>query len=745
MEDEAAPVPEPEPEPETEKPKPPTTPPNKRAPCPTVLQMEAVECGAASLAIILGYFKKVVPLEELRVECGVSRDGSKASNVLKAARKYGLLAKGFKFELENLYEQQYPCILFWNFNHFLVLEGFGRGGKVYLNDPAQGPRVVTAEELDASFSGVVLTFEKGEDFKAGGAKEGMMAALWRRLQGSEPALLFVFLCGVALVLPGLVVPTFARIFIDEFLVSGRESLLRPLLIGMAATAIIRMALTYLQTYFLLRLETKLAVKTASQFFSHILRLPVSYFSQRYAGEIGSRVLINDKVANIVSGKLASTALDALLVVFYAALMFVYDITLTLVVIAVSALNIVAVKMIARRRIDASRRLQKEQGKLLGTAMNGLRMIETLKATGSESEFFARWSGYQAKALNAEQQIGMLSEATSAVPPFVNTVITTSVLLLGGLKVMNGELTVGMLVAYQTLVASFTRPLNNFVTFGSSLQELEADMNRLDDVLRYPQDKQYTRELPPGAAGERRAVKLSGHVELRNITFGYSPLEAPLIENFNLVIKPGQRVALVGSSGSGKSTVAKLVSGLYEPWEGEILFDGTSRTALPRDLISNSVGLVDQDIFLFGGTIRENITMWDGTLPMPRVVEAARDAEIHGVIETREGGYAAVVSEGGSNFSGGQRQRLEIGRALAGGPTILILDEATSALDPSTEATIDDALRRRGCTCIIIAHRLSTIRDADEIVVLHRGKIVQRGTHDEMKDQDGLYRNLIAGH
>ncbi len=739
MEAEAVPEPAETPEPEAPKGKPPV----RRAPCPTVLQMEAVECGAAALAIILGHYKKVVPLEELRVECGVSRDGSKASNVLKAARKYGLVAKGFKYELEQLYDLKYPCILFWNFNHFLVLEGFGRKGKVYLNDPGQGPRVVTLEELDGSFSGVVLTFEPGPDFQPGGAKEGMAAALSRRLEGSRTALLFVFLCGVALVLPGLVVPTFARVFIDEYLVSNRESLLRPLLAGMAATAVIRMILTWLQQYFLLRLETKLAVKTASDFFNHILRLPVSYFSQRYAGEIGSRILINDKVASIVSGKLASTALDTLLIVFYAALMFLYDVTLTLVVIAASALNVVAVRLIARQRIDASRRLQKEQGKLLGTAMNGLRMIETLKATGSEGEFFGRWSGYQAKSLNAEQQIGLLSEVVGAVPPFVNTLITTAVLLLGGLKVMNGQLTVGMLVAYQTLVASFTRPLNNFVTFGSSLQELEADMNRLDDVLRYPQDRQYGQA--PAAGGEKKAVKLSGHVELRNITFGYSPLEAPLIENFNLLIKPGQRVALVGSSGSGKSTVAKLVSGLYEPWEGQVLFDGVPRSALPRDLISNSVGLVDQDIFLFGGTIRENITMWDGTLPVPRVMEAARDAEIHGVVEEREGGYAAVVSEAGANFSGGQRQRLEIARALAGGPTILILDEATSALDPSTEAVIDDALRRRGCTCIIIAHRLSTIRDADEIVVLWRGKIVQRGTHDEMKDQDGMYRNLIAGH
>jgi NHLM bacteriocin system ABC transporter peptidase/ATP-binding protein len=733
----------PDPEgPESEAPKP--VPPVRRAKCPTVLQMEAVECGAAALAIILQYYGKIVPLEELRVECGVSRDGSKASNVLKAARKYGLVAKGFKKELEELYAEKFPLILFWNFNHFLVLEGFGRGGKVFLSDPAQGPRVITHEELDGSFSGVLLTFEPGPDFQKGGEKPSLAGGLRRRLAGSEAALLFVFLCGAALVIPGLVVPTFARIFIDEYLVSNHTSLLRPLLIGMAATAVIRIVLTWLQSYFLLRLETKLAVKHASEFFNHILRLPVGYFSQRFAGEIGSRVLINDKVAGVVSGKLATTALDCVLIIFYAFLMFLYDVWLTLLVIAVALMNIVAVRLVSRRRIDASRKLMLDQGKLLGTAMNGLRMIETLKATGSEGEFFSRWAGYQAKALGAEQTLGLLGELVSSVPPFVSTLTTTLVLLVGGLKVMHGDLTVGMLVAYQTLVGSFTRPLNSFVQFGSTLQELEADMNRLDDVLRYPQDRQYTRE-EAGQPEDGKTVKLAGHVELKNVTFGYSPLEAPLIENFNLVIKPGQRVALVGSSGSGKSTVAKLVSGLYEPWEGDVLFDGRPRMTLPRSLVSNSVGLVDQDIFLFGGNVRDNVTMWDSTIALPSVTTACRDAEIHDVIEAREGGYNGTIAEGGANFSGGQRQRLEIARALAGNPTVLILDEATSALDPSTEASIDDSLRRRGCTCIIIAHRLSTIRDADEIVVLERGKIVQRGTHEEMKDTDGPYAKLISGH
>ena len=723
----------------------PKSPPSRRKRVPTTLQMEAVECGAASLCMILSYFGRIVPLEECRAECGVSRDGSKANNVLKAARKYGLEAKGFKKELEDLFEIELPCVLFWNANHFLVLEGFKKG-KVYLNDPAQGPRVITMEELDSSFSGVVLTFKESPEFKPGGEKPSLAAALRRRLRGSEMALAFVLLCGLFLVVPGLVIPTFSRVFVDEFLVANRASIVKPLLLGMGIALVLQGVLTWLQRYFLLRLETKLALSNSATFFTHILRLPVGYFAQRFAGEIGSRVAINDKVAGVVSGKLATTAIDCFMVVFYALLMFRYDVGLTLIVIGVALLNVAAIRVVSRVRVDASRRLMSDKGKLGGTAMGGLRMVETLKATGGENEFFSRWAGYQAKTLRAEQHLRQIGDMVSVVPSVVNTLVTASVLLFGGLKVMDGTLTVGLLVAYQALTGQFTKPLNSFVTFGSTLQELEADLNRLDDVLRYPQDKLYDREKEerPEDPNDRR-LKLSGKIELKEVSFGYSPLEKPLIEGFNLLIQPGQRVALVGGSGSGKSTAAKLISGLYRPWSGHVLFDDVPRDRIPRRLLANSIGMVDQEIFLFGGTIRENVTMWDATVPAGRVTEACRDAAIAEVIETRDGGYGATVDEGGGNFSGGQRQRIEIARSMVGNPTILIFDEATSALDPTTEAIIDDSLRRRGCTCIIIAHRLSTIRECDEIVVMQRGKIVQRGTHDEMKDVEGPYADLISTH
>ncbi|HEV8631637.1 MAG TPA: ATP-binding cassette domain-containing protein, partial [Thermoanaerobaculia bacterium] len=532
--------------------------------------------------------------------------------------------------------------------------------------------------------------------------------------------------------------------VDEFLVGNRVYVVKPLLFGMAITAVVTMVLTWLQRYYLLRLETKLALVTSSRFFDHVLRLPVSYFAQRFAGDISSRVMINDKVANVVSGKLATTAIDMLMIVFYGGLMLTYDVQLTVLVAALALLNVVAVRLVARARVDASRRLNADKGKLMGTAMNGIQMIETLKATGGESEFFGRWAGYQAKSLRAEQGLQLRSDMVTIVPMVVNTVITAVVLLVGGYKVMNGGLTVGLLVAYQSLTGFFTKPLNSFVSFGSVLQELEADMNRLDDVLQHARDPVYSRQ-PVARKELERQLKLQGRVELREIAFGYSPLDPPLIEGFSLSIEPGQRVALVGGSGSGKSTVAKLVSGLYEPWQGEVLFDGVPRQQLPRHLLVNSVAMVDQEIFLFGGSIKENVSLWDETIPAVRVTTACRDSHIAEVIETREGGYQALVAEGGANFSGGQRQRLEIARALVGDPTVLILDEATSALDPATEEVIDDSMRRRGCTCIIIAHRLSTIRDCDQIVVLERGKIVQRGTHEEMKDQPGPYQKLISGH
>lgn len=718
-----------------------TTRPYKRVKTPTLLQMEAVECGAAALGIVLAYYRRFVPLEQLRIECGVSRDGSKASNMVKAARRFGFSAKGLLREPHELRTLPVPMIVFWNFNHFLVVEGFGKR-EVYLNDPASGPRVVSAEEFDDSFTGVVLVLEPTPESRPGGQTASFLPALIRRLRGSEAALLFAVITGLALVIPGLVIPAFTRIFVDDILLGQMSGWIKPLLIGMALTAVMRGLLMWLQQSALLRLESKVSLATSSRFLAHVLKLPMEFFHQRFPGEIGARVQLNDKVAGLVSRQFATTIISIITVVFYGAVMLAYDVVLTLFAIGFVTMNLVALRYISRKRVDENQKLLRARGQLVGLSMGGLQMMEDLKATGTEEDFFSEWAGRYANAMNAEQRLGALTSYLLSVPPLLEALNVAALIAVGGLRVMDGHMTLGMLVAFQSLAASFSAPMNQLVSLGSDLQEIRGDMNRLDDVLRYEADP-YVLAAGNGHGGPDKVVRLTGHLELKNVTFGYSRLETPLIEGFSLKLRPGERVALVGGSGSGKSTVAKLVAGLYDPWDGEILFDGQVRHDHPRAVLNNSVAMVDQDIFIFGGSIRDNLTIWDTTAPETSIVQAARDAAIHNDIVKRRAAYDGESDEGGANFSGGQRQRLEIARALVNNPSILVLDEATSALDAATEKVIDDNLRRRGCTCLIVAHRLSTIRDADEIIVLDRGRVVQRGTHDELRQMtDGPYARLI---
>jgi ATP-binding cassette subfamily C protein len=701
--------------------------------------MEAVECGAAALGIVLRYYDLWLPLETLRQDCGVTRDGSKANNVLKAARRFGLDAKGLRCEVEHVLKLEPPVILFWNFNHFLVYEG-AQNDIVFLNDPASGPRRVSLSEFEASFTGVVLILRPSDRFAAGGEKPSLIGSLRRRLSGFEVGLLYALAAGVLLILPNVVNPAFTRVFIDDFLVSEKSWIIRPLLACMVASALLMIALTFLQRHFLLRLQTKFALTTSAKFLKHIIQLPVEFFSQRFAGEIGSRVLINDKVAKVLSEKLATTVLDMLSLFFFTLLMIGYDFWLTVVCVSLAAVNIVVTRFVRRARTDASYNFLQAKGKLTGTTMNGIQMMETLKATGGEMEFFERWGGYQARTIRSEQRMELFGQSLSAVPPFTKALISTAILGMGGFRVIDGHMTVGLLVAFQLLMDGFTRPITTLVSFGTVLQETEADLTRLDDVLRYDRDVEpMERETDPKFAS---TLGLTGKVELKNVTFGFNPLGPPLVQDLSLTIKPGQRVALVGGSGSGKSTVAKLVAGLFKPWSGEIFFDGAPRERIPPQLLWNSIGMVDQDLFMFEGTIRENITMWDSTVPDTDVVQACKDAEIADVLTARQGGFLGPVEEGGANFSGGQRQRLEIARALVNNPAFLILDEATSAVDAATENLIARNLRRRGCSCLIVAHRLSTIRDCDEIIVLHFGKVVERGTHESLKDAGGPYAELI---
>ena len=712
----------------------------KRRRTPTLLQMEAADCGAASLGIILGYLGRHVSLDELRQACGVSRDGSKASNIIKAAKSYGLHAKGWKYELATLSKTATPLIVFWNFNHFLVVEGFGKD-VVYLNDPATGPRKVTYEEFDQAYTGVALTFAAGPQFQKKQDGGRALAALWSRLRGSRQALVYVILVGLLLVGPGLLVPSFGRIFVDEILIAGQRRWLYPLLLAMSMTMLLRAALMALHKRYLGRFETTLALAGASLFLWHLLRLPVAFFNARQAGDLSARVDDNERLARLLSGELAENAINVVMVVFYAILIYSYDPVLWGIGVSTAGLNVVALRWVGRQRVDRNLRMQQDTGKLLGTGVGGIQLIESLKAGGMENDFFVRFAGSLTKVVNAEQELAVANELLRSLPSFLNALNSAALLAVGALRVMDGRLSMGELVAVQSLMVSFLAPVHGLVGLVGSMQQVQGTLSRLEDVLKNAPDAMRTEQATRSALPLSR-VRLSGAVELRGLTFGYSPLAPALLENFHLRLRPGSRVALVGGSGSGKSTVAKLASGLFAPWTGEILFDGVPRQQLPRTLLQTSVAMVDQDIFLFTGSVRDNITMWDKTIPEQQMVAAAKDALIHEEISQRDGGYDAQVEEGGRNFSGGQRQRLEVARALAVHPSILILDEATSALDPIAEKMIDRNLRRRGCTCIIIAHRLSTIRDCDEILLLDGGKVVERGTHEELRRRDGQYARLI---
>ena len=738
---------------------------------PTVLQMEAVECGAACLCMVLGYYGRYVALEDARIACGVSRDGSKASNLVRAARRYGLVARGIRTEPDALEEVGFPSILHWNLNHFVVLEGM-TDRWVYLNDPAFGPRRVSREELDCSFSGIVLAFEVGDAFRRAGRPFRASATLLRRLRGASWQVAFVVVAALLLVGPGLLGPAFSKVFVDEILVAGTTDWLRPLLLAMLAAAIVSGGLTLLQREYLLRFETQLSAGGSARFFWHVLRLPITFFAQRYGGEVGSRVATNDRIASMLSGELAVSFVSALTVVFYAAAMARYDIRLALIGVSAALVNVVVLVWIGRERRDANQRLLQERGKMIGAAMGGLQTIETLKASGSESDFFSRWSGHHAKMLNAQQHLGLRTAALTVVPPAVAAVASASVLGLGATRVIDGAMTMGALVAFQGLLSGFLAPIGARIEImdaqhhdlvlavTSHLPHLIAytivgTATDLEDVLKAEPDQSAAgghvvaatsdREASSGSdeSGMRsRSARLRGEITVRDLTFGFSPLDPPLISDFTLSVAAGECIALVGGSGSGKSTLARLLCGLYKPWSGEVLLDGLPRDAHDPRVLCSSIGYVDQEIFLFEGSVRDNLCLWDDTVAEPVVVRAAKDAHVHDLIVMRPGAYAAPVEEGGRNFSGGQRQRMEIARALALRPSILIMDEATSALDAETERRVSDSVRRRGCTCIIVAHRLSAVRDADRILVLDRGRVVEEGDHAYLLQKGGRYLDLM---
>ena len=705
---------------------------------PVVMQMEALECGAACLTMILAYYGRWVPLERLRADCGVSRDGSKAKNVLIAARSYGLTAKGYRYEPEELRKQgKFPCIIHWNYNHFVVLNGF-RGSRAVLNDPARGTYSVSAEEFDHAFTGICLMFEPNEGFAAGGKPKSIMKFALGRLKGAGAQVAFAVITGVITALMGVISPVFSRIFFDRLLTGRNTGWLYPFLGALAAFSAVNIVVAWIKAVYSLKLDGKLAAVGSTSYFWHVLRLPMSFFSQRMAGDILGRQSSNASVAGALVNTLAPLVLDTGMMVFYFAVMLRYSPFLTLIGVVSIIADLLVSRCISEKRMNITRVAMRDSGLLAGATIAGIEMIESIKASGAENGFFEKWAGYQAGVNTQTVRTEKLERRLGLIPSFISTLCDTAVLMFGVYFAMNGSFTVGMIMAFQGFLSSFTGPALNLVGAGQTIQEMRTEMERIEDVMQYPEDAAFDGEDAEGAAG-----KLTGRIELRNVTFGYSRLEPPLIENFSMVVEPGQRVAFAGASGCGKSTLAKLISGLYQPWSGEVLFDGKPISAINRAVFTGSLAVVDQDVILFEDTIAQNIKMWDSSIEDFEMILAARDAQLHTDIMKREGGYGAMLTEGGKNLSGGQRQRLEIARVLAQDPTIVIMDEATSALDARTEYETVNAIRERGVTCVIIAHRLSTIRDCDEIIVMDHGKVAARGTHEQLYRADGLYKRLVS--
>ncbi|MGV9705007.1 NHLP family bacteriocin export ABC transporter peptidase/permease/ATPase subunit [Streptomyces sp. NPDC003483] len=707
---------------------------------PTVLQMEAVECGAASLAMVLGHHGRYIPLEELRIACGVSRDGSRASNLLKAARSYGLTAKGMQMDTAALADVQAPAILFWEFNHYVVYDGMGRrlGRRgVYINDPGKGRRFVPMEDFDTSFTGVVLVMEPGPGFRTGGRRPGVLGAMPARLRGTSGTMPAAVLASLLLVAVGAAVPALSRTYIDTYLIGGQTSLLGVLFASMGACVVLTVLLTWLQQANLLHGRIVSSTLSSARFLRHLLRLPVTFFSQRSPADLVQRLQSNDAVAETLARDLAAAGVDAVVVVLYAVLLYTYDPQLTAVGIGVALLNVVAMRVVIRLRATRTAKLRADSARLTNTAYTGLQLIETMKATGGEDGYFRKWAGQHATTLEEQQRLGVPSAWLGVVAPTLATLNSALILWIGGLRAMEGHISVGLLVAFQALVTRFTAPLTRLNGVAGRIQDFAADVARLKDVESFRADPLYERS---GTGDSTR--RLHGHVELENITFGYSPLDKPLLTGFSLTVGPGRQVALVGGSGSGKSTVSRLISGLYTPWEGTIRIDGQRLEDIPRGALAASVSFVDQDVFLFEGTVRDNVALWDPSIPDEAVVTALQDAALYDIVVRRPGGIHSRVEQDGRNFSGGQRQRLEIARALVRRPSILVLDEVTSALDAETEQTVIDNLRKRGCACVVIAHRLSTVRDSDEIVVLQHGTIVERGRHDALVAAGGPYAELV---
>ncbi len=704
---------------------------------PVIMQLEMLECGAACFAMIMGYYGKWITLEQARIDCGVSRDGSSAKNIMRAAKGYGMEVHAYKLEPEALFKEgPFPCMIHWGFNHFVVLDGF-HGNKAVLNDPARGRIVVSWEEFDREFTGVCMTMAPGPDFVPEGARKNVWKYAGERIKGTGSSTIFVALTTVIIAFLGILQPIFNQIFLDRLLTGTNKDWLFGFLVVLGVYSGVLVLMSWINAIYGLKIQGKISAVGNSSYLWKILRLPMQFFDQRLPGDLVERQSTNASIAGDLVNTFGPLVINSWMMVFYLVLMLRRSLFLTLIGVGSLAINLLVSGWITQRRVNIQRVQMRDQSKFSSAVVTGIDMIETIKASGVEKGYFARLSGYQASVNEGETRFAKFNQWLEIIPRLCGALANLAVLGYGMDLVINGEMTLGMIMAFQGFLNAFTAPATSMVSAGQSLQEMLTQMERVDDVMNYENDAWFQeREIID------RQEKLSGQIELKNVTFGYSRFAAPVIENFSMKVKAGEKIAIVGASGCGKSTLVKLLTGLSKAWSGEILFDGIEISKMDRDIFTASVSVVDQEVILFDDTIGNNISMWDDTMEDGDIIAAAKDAQIHEDIR-KAGGYQNKIQEEGRDLSGGQRQRLEIARALAKNPSICILDEATSALDAKTEYDVVNAISKRGITCIVVAHRLSTIRDCDEIIVLDQGQIVESGTHDELMKLDGFYKLLIT--